>query len=584
MSTTHASPDAPTFAALGVGRDLVRALQRRGIETAFPIQSASLPDSLAGRDVLGKGRTGSGKTVAFALPLVQRLAGQDRRRWPGRPRALVLVPTRELAIQVAETVDALAAAVGLRTMTILGGVRYSAQVRRLERGVDIVIATPGRLEDLLTQGVLTLRDVAMVVVDEADLMADMGFLPPVTRLLEQVPPGQRMLFSATLDGDVQVLVDRFLSDPLVHAVDEEQANAGVHHHLFLVNFDNKREVLTELVTGAGRTLLFVRTRTFAEKLAAELTDAGIPAGALHGDLRQGARQRNLSAFADGTVGVLVATDIAARGLHVDDIGLVVHVDPPTDPKAFLHRSGRTARAGAEGAVVTLATRNQNKTVKLLMAQARIKPIQHVVAPGDEVIAEVRAPRVAPRAAGRSLFEPDPDEVVLDDEPGRRGPRTRDERPGGRGERFGERRAAGPREGRRAPGPRPDRVNRRGDQDERAAWRDRDERAPRRDDRDDRRTAWREVSPGDRVARRRADQWEAFEEDRRANDREERADRRATPGQGSRPEADPWGRKAAAAASGRPTAPGAPKGRGKGGKAAPPRPAGGRAKTLKHKRR
>lgn len=412
----------PTFGDLGVAPELVRALARRGITEPFPIQAASLPDSLAGRDVLGKGRTGSGKTVAFALPIVQRLVEQGRRRWPGRPHALVLVPTRELAIQVAETLESLGSAVGLRTMTILGGVRYAAQVRRLERGVDVVVATPGRLEDLLTQEVLTLRDVSTVVVDEADLMADMGFLPPVTRILEQVPPGQRMLFSATLDADVQVLVDRFLRDPLVHAVDEERANAGVRHHLFLITFENKREVLHELLREGGRTLLFVRTKTYAEKLATELTAAGIPAGALHGDLRQGARQRNLSAFAEGTTSVLVATDIAARGIHVADVGLVVHVDPPTEPKAFLHRSGRTARAGAEGAVVTLATRNQNKAVRALMAQARIKPVQTVVAPGAEVIAEVRAPRIERVASGPSMFAPDPDDLDLDEPrtPPRRG--------------------------------------------------------------------------------------------------------------------------------------------------------------------
>ena len=436
--------DAPTtFADLGVSGDLVAALNRREITTPFPIQKAAIPGALAGRDVLGKGRTGSGKTMAFALPIVQRLADDGERRRPGRPRALILVPTRELAIQVAESVEFLAHAMRLTTMTILGGVRYTAQLRRLERGVDIVVATPGRLEDLLAQEALTLAGVSIVVVDEADLMADMGFLPPVTRLLEQVPPGQRMLFSATLDGDVGVIVDRFLRKPLKHSVDEERSNAGVRHHLFLVSHENKREVLTELVTGAGRTLLFVRTKTFAEKLAADLTSAGIPTASLHGDLRQGARQRNLAAFADGRVGVLVATDIAARGLHIDDIGLVIHVDPPTDPKAFLHRSGRTARAGAEGAVVTLSTRNQNKTVKALMAQAHIKPLQRLVEPGCEAIAEVRAPVLEHRGSGSSMFTPNPDDLWLDDAAGGR---------------------PAPESGRRGRGPRPDRVapERRGD--------------------------------------------------------------------------------------------------------------------------
>ena len=402
---------APTFARLGVPPALVRALAERGITRAFPIQVASLPDSIAGRDVLGQGRTGSGKTVAFALPVIERVSERPERRRPKRPRALVLVPTRELAVQVADTIDHLASAVHLKTMTVFGGVRYQGQLRKLERGVDVVIATPGRLEDLMSQGALRLDDVAVVVLDEADLMVDMGFLPSVVRVLEQVPAGQRMLFSATLDGDVQGIVDRFLDDPLVHAVDEGHANPDIDHHLFLVTMSTKRQVLRELVTGAGRTLLFARTKTFAERLAAELAELGVSSAELHGNLKQAARQRNLAAFADGTVQVLVATDIAARGLHIDGVGLVVHVDPPGDPKAFLHRSGRTARAGAEGTVVTLATKQQHKAVRRMMTSAAITPVVTAVEPGDPIVAEVRAPRVAaPVRAGASIFEPDPQDA------------------------------------------------------------------------------------------------------------------------------------------------------------------------------
>lgn len=460
---------APTFADLGLDPALVRVLGRRGITEPFPIQAATLPGSLAGRDILGRGRTGSGKTVAFALPVVSRLLASGSPRRPGRPRALVLVPTRELAVQVADTVEYLAHAVGLRTMTVYGGVRYTGQLHRLERGVDVVIATPGRLEDLVEQGVCDLGGVEVTVLDEADLMADMGFLPAVIRILDQVPAdGQRMLFSATLDGEVQTLVTAYLHDPEEHAVDADRATPDTRHHLFLVTQANKRQVLTELVAGGGRTLAFTRTRTFAERLARELSDSGVPALDLHGNLRQGARQRHLAAFADGSVSVLVATDIAARGIHVDDIGLVVHVDPPADPKAFLHRSGRTARAGAEGVVVTLATKNQNKAVRGLMAQVRITPVQTVVGPGHSLIDEVRAPRLDPTVRrGASIFEPDPDDVA--DEV--RGRPEREGRQGGRPRSARLGREAGDRPA-RASGAR---AQRRGD--ERADQR-RDERPAR----------------------------------------------------------------------------------------------------------
>lgn len=494
----------PTFAELGLDRDLVRALERRGITDPFPIQAASLPGSLAGRDVLGRGRTGSGKTVAFALPVVSRLLASRAPRRPGRPRALVLVPTRELAVQVAETVEYLAHAVGLRTMTVFGGVRYTGQLRRLERGVDVVIATPGRLEDLIEQGACDLGGVEVTVLDEADLMADMGFLPSVVRILDRVPAdGQRMLFSATLDNEVGTLVATYLHNPEEHAVDADRATPDTQHHLFLVTQANKREVLTELVAGGGRTLAFTRTKTFAERLARELSDAGVPALDLHGNLRQGARQRHLAAFADGSVSVLVATDIAARGIHVDDIGLVVHVDPPADPKAFLHRSGRTARAGAEGVVVTLATKNQNKAVRGLMAQVRITPVQTVVGPGHALIAEVRAPRVeATVRRGASIFEPDPEDVTDEarERPARRGRQAERGRPA----RFA--REAGDRPAR----PTGSRPTRRPDDRPGQRWEERPVRssasrpAQRREDRPAR--PWEE-RPARATGSRPAPQWE-----------------------------------------------------------------------------
>ncbi len=424
-----ASTRPDSFYALGVRPKLAAALAERGIAEPFPIQAESLPDSLAGRDVLGKGRTGSGKTVAFALPLIERVLAAGGRRAPRRPRALVLVPTRELAVQVQDTIEYLAKAVKLKSMTVFGGVRYTGQLRKLEHGVDIVVATPGRLEDLLEQGALHLDDMTVVVLDEADMMADMGFLPPVRRVLGACPPGQRLLFSATLDRQVSALVDEFLHDPLVHAVEDAEAAPDAQHYLFLVRNDNKSLVVRELLSGGGRALAFTRTKHGAERLARTLTAAGIPAVDLHGNLRQGARQRNLAAFADGSISVLVATDIAARGIHVDEVGLVLHVDPPAEHKAFLHRSGRTARAGAEGTVVTLATKNQNHAVRALMAQAKIRPIQVVVAPGDAILTEVRAPKVEAVAAGTSIFEPDPDDAAGSEAlPARRSADARPRRP------------------------------------------------------------------------------------------------------------------------------------------------------------
>jgi superfamily II DNA/RNA helicase len=382
-----------SFADCGVPARIVTALNARGIDTPFPIQAATLPDSLAGRDVLGRGRTGSGKTVAFAVPTLATLSASGRPRAPHTPRALVLVPTRELAIQVAETMQPLAAAVGLRTMTIFGGVGQNPQVAALRRGVDVVIATPGRLEDLIGQGHVRLGDVEVTVLDEADHMADLGFLPAVKRLLDGTPRNaQRLLFSATLDNAIDQLVKRYLHNPVTHSVDSAASPVpAMEHHVFHVSRDNKPSVVRELVAGQGRTLAFTRTKHGAKKLAKQLTAAGIPAVDLHGNLSQSARQRNLAAFSEGTSRVLVATDIAARGIHVDDVSLVVHVDPPAEHKAYLHRSGRTARAGAEGVVVTVSTPEERHDTRTLMRQAGIKPTAVDVAPGHPAIGRLTGP-------------------------------------------------------------------------------------------------------------------------------------------------------------------------------------------------
>ena len=314
-------PAVTSFAKLGVPAPLVSCLAAQGIDSAFPIQSATLPDSLAGRDVLGRGRTGSGKTIAFALPLVARLAATGRRTRPGHPRALVLLPTRELATQVYETIAPLAKAMGLTTTTVFGGVSQSRQVSAMRNGVDIVVACPGRLEDLLNQRHVRLDDIEVTVLDEADHMADLGFLPGVKRLLDKTPTdGQRLLFSATLDNGVDVLVRRYLVNPVTHSVDSDASTEpDMEHHVFTVEANDKNDVVHELASGEGRSLLFTRTKHGAKKLARQLTQAGVPAVDLHGNLAQNARDRNLEAFRSGSVRVLVATDIAARGIHVDDV-------------------------------------------------------------------------------------------------------------------------------------------------------------------------------------------------------------------------------------------------------------------------
>jgi superfamily II DNA/RNA helicase len=401
-------PTDTTFDTLGVPAPLVEVLSASGIDAPFPIQVATLPDSLSGRDVLGRGRTGSGKTLAFSLPLVARLAASDSKRLPKRPRSLVLVPTRELANQVAAVVDPLARALGMRTTTIFGGVGQNPQVQALAGGIDVLIACPGRLEDLIGQGHCDLGAVEITILDEADHMADLGFLPGVKRLMDRTPKvGQRLLFSATLDNGVDVLVKRYLSSPITHSVDPAVAPVStMTHHVLQVQNADKAEVVRQLASGLGRSVLFTRTKHQAKKLAKQLTAQGIPAVDLHGNLSQNARERNLEAFSSGATRVLCATDIAARGIHVDDVALVVHVDPPAEHKAYLHRSGRTARAGAEGAVVTVSTPDQAGEVRTLARQAGITPTVSVVRPGAPQIEALTGP-AAPFVEPAPVAEPQP---------------------------------------------------------------------------------------------------------------------------------------------------------------------------------
>jgi superfamily II DNA/RNA helicase len=369
--------DAPAgFASYGVPEPLVAALTAEGITSPFPIQSATLPHSLAGKDVLGRGRTGSGKTYAFLLPLVTRLAASGTPRKAGKPRGLVLVPTRELATQVEAALLPLAKVMGLRVTTIFGGVPAPRQVTALRQGVDVVVACPGRLTDLVRSGHADLGAVEITVLDEADHMADLGFLPDVRRLMDATPRrSQRLLFSATLDAGVDVLVKRFLTDPVTHSVDSAQSPVtSMEHHVLHVDADGRLRVITDLAAAPGRTVVFTRTKHGAKQLARKLNASGVPAVELHGNLSQNARTRNLASFSSGTATTLVATDIAARGIHVDDVALVIHADPPTEHKAYLHRSGRTARAGASGTVVTIMLDHQRTDVRDLTRKAGIKPV------------------------------------------------------------------------------------------------------------------------------------------------------------------------------------------------------------------
>jgi superfamily II DNA/RNA helicase len=403
---------AQSFADLGVRGPLRRVLENRGIDSPFPIQAATLPDSLAGRDVLGRGKTGSGKTLAFSLPLVSRLA--DAKRRSSRPSGLVLAPTRELASQITAVLEPLAAAYDLKVATIFGGVSQNPQASALRAGVDIVVACPGRLEDLMRQRIVSLDSVEITVLDEADHMADLGFLPGVTRILAATPAGgQRLLFSATLDNGVDKLVRRFLREPVTHSVDEVNAPPpAMTHHVFHVSGANEKKALVHtLAAGTGRRILFMRTKHQARKLARQLTEAGVPSVDLHGNLSQNARERNLAAFSTGDARVLVATDIAARGVHVDEVELVVHVDPPVEHKAYLHRSGRTARAGSAGDVVTVVLPEERRDTAALLRRAGINVApQQVGADSPSVaalvgeVAPYRAPAPQPVAQPRTASD------------------------------------------------------------------------------------------------------------------------------------------------------------------------------------
>jgi superfamily II DNA/RNA helicase len=408
MPAENSAVRQATFASLGVPASLVAVLDEDGITTPFPIQEATLPDALAGRDILGRAQTGSGKTLGFALPLVARLAGG--RTMAGRPRGLVLVPTRELATQVNGVLRPLARAMRLWVTTIYGGVSQGPQVNALQRRTDIIVATPGRLADLIGQGHCDLSDVEITVIDEADQMADLGFLPIVRRLLEATPSdGQRLLFSATLDSAIDVIARRFLTDPAQHSVDENSSPAEIEHHVITVHPGNRVEVIAALTGGDKRSLVFTRTKHGAERLARQLTAAGIPAAELHGNLRQGARSRNLAAFGSGAVRVMVATDIAARGIHVDGVDLVIHADPPAEHKAYVHRSGRTARGGADGVVVTMQTAAQAREVGALMRKAGVTPQVAEADPDSAVVREISgppAPRVTLLNKAADLVQPE----------------------------------------------------------------------------------------------------------------------------------------------------------------------------------
>ena len=382
-----------TFADLGLGGNIVNALIELGASSPFPIQAATIPDVIAGKDVLGRGRTGSGKTIAFGAPLVEKLmenGGGKKRQMGRKPRALILAPTRELALQIDRTVQPIARSVGLFTTQIYGGVPQGRQVGALQRGVDIVIGTPGRIEDLIEQGRLDLSEVTITVLDEADHMCDLGFLEPVQRILrETADGGQKLLFSATLDKGVAQLVNEFLPEPSVHEVaGEDQASSTIDHRVLVIEHRDKGAIIEQLADREGKTLVFARTRAFAEQLADQLDDAGIPAVSLHGDLNQSRRTRNLAQLTSGRVNVLVATDVAARGIHVDDIDLVIQADAPDEYKTYLHRSGRTGRAGKQGTVVTLIPKQRRRRMDDLLGRAEIEAEFVDAIPGDQVITDL----------------------------------------------------------------------------------------------------------------------------------------------------------------------------------------------------
>ncbi|GAA1982869.1 DEAD/DEAH box helicase [Kitasatospora viridis] len=404
MTGTPARPAAQTFAELEMPKALLSALTREGVTEPFPIQGATLPDSLAGRDVLGRGRTGSGKTLAFGLPLLARTSGS--RASARRPLAMVLVPTRELAQQVTDALTPYATAVNLRIATVVGGMSITRQANALRRGTEILVATPGRLDDLINRQDVYLDDVRTTVLDEADQMADMGFLPQVTKLLEQVAEGgQRMLFSATLDRNIDRLVQRFLTDPVVHSVDPSAgAVSTMDHHVLQVDATDKASATAHIASRDGRVIMFVHTKHGADRLAKQLLASGVRAAALHGGKSQPQRNRTLDQFRDGRVSALIATNVAARGIHIDGLDLVVNVDPPIDHKDYLHRGGRTARAGESGTVVTLVLPEQRRDVAKLMTVAGIRPTTTKVRPGDAELTRITGART-PSGIAVSLAPP-----------------------------------------------------------------------------------------------------------------------------------------------------------------------------------
>ncbi|MBG6101744.1 superfamily II DNA/RNA helicase [Micromonospora vinacea] len=436
VATAQAEPtetaEPMSFAALGLPEPLVRALAQQGITSPFEIQRATVPDALAGRDVLGRGQTGSGKTLAFGLPMIARLANRNRAR-PMRPRALVLVPTRELAMQVNDALVPLGKSVGIFLKTAVGGVPYDRQIDALRRGVEIIVATPGRLGDLIERGICQLDDVEVTVLDEADQMADMGFLPEVTELLAKTPAnGQRLLFSATLDGDVDALVKRFMTDPVTHSTAPSTASVStMDHHMLLIPPHEKFPVAASIAARDGRTMVFARTQLGVDRLVEQLAAVGVRAGGLHGGKTQRMRTKTLAEFREGRMNVLVATDVAARGIHVDGVTLVLHVDPPKDPKDYLHRAGRTARAGESGAVATLVLPKQRRTTLAMMEKAGVAPAETRVRVGDAALAELVGAREPSGVPVRVEAEP----RGYGDRSG--GPRRYDDRSGGP-RRFGDR--------------------------------------------------------------------------------------------------------------------------------------------------
>ncbi|WP_234438684.1 DEAD/DEAH box helicase [Streptomyces sp. NRRL S-340] len=395
---TEQAPEI-TFADLGLPEGVVRKLAQNGVTTPFPIQAATIPDALAGKDILGRGRTGSGKTLSFGLPTLATLAGGRTQKH--KPRAVILTPTRELAMQVADALQPYGDVLGLKMKVVCGGTSMGNQIYALEKGVDILVATPGRLRDIINRGACSLEDVRIAVLDEADQMSDLGFLPEVTELLDQVPAGgQRMLFSATMENEIKTLVDRYLTDPVHHEVDAAQgAVTTMSHHILVVKPKDKAPVTSAIASRKGRTIIFVRTQLGADRVAEQLRDAGVKADALHGGMTQGARTRTLADFKDGYVNVLVATDVAARGIHVDGIDLVLNVDPAGDHKDYLHRAGRTARAGRTGTVVSLSLPHQRRQIFRLMEDAGVDATRHIIQGGAAF-----EPEVAEITGARSMTE------------------------------------------------------------------------------------------------------------------------------------------------------------------------------------